>query len=159
VKAKSIGNAGERNHRRMLSRVFPSIKIGPPRHPTDDHSNTEDWHIQSKKRATWNIKDVVRHMDHYLPEEKWIIMYEDRNRNLKDNPSGVYMILPAELGIDLLSTSEGSAKDAQHQDTDDAVQFTASDLTATDLVKLVYTRPDVDKIILEVLARRLRSGR
>jgi len=98
-------------------------------------------------------------MDHYLPEEKWIIMYEDRNRNLKDNPSGVYMILPAELGIDLLSTSEGSAKDAQHQDTDDAVQFTASDLTATDLVKLVYTRPDVDKIILEVLARRLRSGR
>jgi len=158
MKAKSIGNAGERHHREMLRRVWPDIKIGPPRHPTDDHSNTGAWHVQSKKRATWNIKDVVRHMDKYSVHEPWVVMYEDRDRRKVENPSGVYAILPAYDLIELLLAAEGCAEHAEHQEGQDAVQLGASDLSADAIVDLVGAHPEVDKIVLQILTRRLGSA-
>lgn len=106
-RSKAIGSSGERNHRGILRPVFPDIDLGPPYHPTKDHTNTGDWHIESKKRNTWNIKDVVKAMEQRVPEdEPWAIMYEDRDRRKKENPSGVYAIVPAEWFVELLAAYE-----------------------------------------------------
>jgi signal recognition particle subunit SEC65 len=107
-KSKAKGNEGERNHRRILSEVWPNIKNHDDKyHPTKDHDGTGRWHVESKKRKTWNIKDVVRQMENEVPEgEPWLIMYEDSNRKLKDNPSGVYAILPAELFVELMYVAQ-----------------------------------------------------
>ena len=100
-KAKDIGNVGERNHRDILRVVWPTIKKYKDRyHPTRDHGRTSGWHIESKKQATWNIKDVVRSQEQF--KGPWIIAYEDRNRNKTENPSVVVGILPLELLAELL---------------------------------------------------------
>ena len=103
-KSKDIGNAGERNHRKILRKNWGAISINKDRyHPTKDHVGTGDWHVESKKRATWNIKDVVREMEEQVPEGvPWLIAYEDRNRNKTENPSVVVGILPLELLTDLM---------------------------------------------------------
>jgi hypothetical protein len=76
-------------------------------HPTKDHINTGIWHVESKKRNTWNVKDVVRQMEQMVPEgEPWVIMYEDRDRRKKENPSGAFAILPGELFAELLRRLE-----------------------------------------------------
>ena len=103
-KSKDIGNAGERHHRVILRPVWPKIKKYKDRYdPTRDHGKTGGWHVESKKRNTWNIKDVVRSMEDNVPEgTPWIIAYEDRNRIKKENPSTVVAILPLELLADLM---------------------------------------------------------
>lgn len=103
--SKPIGNAGERNHRDILRVVWPDIEKHEDRyHPTDDHKNTGYYHVQSKKRKTWNIKDVVRNMEDRLgvDGEQWLIVYEDRDRRKKENPSGVYGFMPIEHIVWLL---------------------------------------------------------
>lgn len=118
-KSKDIGNAGERNHRSILRAVWPEIDRYDDRyHPTRDHKNTGRYHVESKKRATWNIKDVVRDMEQKVPIEvglRWFIAYEDRNRTLKDNPSGTYAIIPLpELARLLQAAGEGDTKPLQY---------------------------------------------
>ena len=100
-KSKDIGNAGERNHRVILAPVWPKIKKYKDRyHPTRDHGKTGGWHVESKKRATWNIKDVVRSQEQV--EGPWLICYEDRNRNKAENPSVVLGMLPLELLAEIM---------------------------------------------------------
>ena len=107
-KSKDIGNAGERNHRLILAVAFPDIVRYPDRyHPTRDHDNTGSWHIESKKRNTWNIKDVVRDMENGVPiHTPWAIMYEDRDRRKKENPSGVYGVVPGDLLARLIDAAD-----------------------------------------------------
>ena len=100
-KSKDIGNVGERNHRKILRKIWPGIKKYKDRyHPTRDHGRTGGWHVESKKRATWNIKDVVRSQE--TVEGPWLICYEDRNRNKAENPSVVLGMLPLELLVELM---------------------------------------------------------
>ena len=100
-KSKDIGNVGERNHRKILRKIWPQIKKYKDRyHPTRDHGKTGGWHVESKKRATWNIKDVVRSQEQV--EGPWLICYEDRNRNKGDNPSVVLGMLPLELLVEIM---------------------------------------------------------
>lgn len=99
-RSKDIGNAGERNHRKILAEVWPDIKIGPRYHHTKDHAHTGYWHVESKKRNTWNIKDVVRSQEQV--NGPWLICYEDRNRTKKENPSTVVGILPLTLLAELM---------------------------------------------------------
>ncbi len=100
-KSKDIGNVGERNHRVILAPVWPNIKKYKDRyHPTRDHGKTSGWHVESKKRATWNIKDVVRSQERV--EGPWLICYEDRNRNKAENPSVVLGMLPLELLAEIM---------------------------------------------------------
>jgi hypothetical protein len=108
-KSKDIGNAGERNHRQILSSVWPDIKRKDDRyHPTQDHDNTGPFHVESKKRATWNIKDVVKAQIDGTPHDQWIIAYEDRNRTKRENPSIPVAILPlTELAIILQYARRG----------------------------------------------------
>ncbi len=102
-RSKDIGNAGERNHRKILTPVWPNIRIGPRYHPTRDHLRTGVWHVESKKRNTWNVKDVVRDMEEHVPAGvPWLICYEDRNRTKKENPSTVVGILPLKLLTELM---------------------------------------------------------
>ncbi len=100
-KSKDIGNAGERNHRKILRKIWGAISINKDRyHPTKDHVGTGLFHVESKKRGTWNIKDVVRQQEQV--DGPWLICYEDRNRNKAGNPSVVVGILPLELLVDLM---------------------------------------------------------
>jgi hypothetical protein len=100
-KSKDIGNAGERNHRRILRPLWPDIVRYPDRyHPTRDHDNTGPFHVESKKRATWNIKDVV--VSQARVQGPWIIAYEDRNRTKVGNPSIAVGILPLDQLAEIL---------------------------------------------------------
>lgn len=165
--SKPIGNAGERNHRDILRYVWPDIEKHEDRyHPTDDHKNTGAYHVQSKKRATWNIKDVVRHMEKWLDWhiDPWFIMYEDRDRRKKDNPFDVYAIIPAGLlveillGLRVLDEGDGHTTDrSEHAEppeqldpTDFAVELVAR--VVAQLVDMSAVDPDLLK---EKLAARL----
>lgn len=98
---KDKGNQGERNHRRILARCWPDIKRCDNRyHPTRDHDNTEGWYVESKKRSSWNIKDVVRVQEQV--KGPWLIAYEDSNRLLADSPSTVIGILPLKVLAEVL---------------------------------------------------------
>lgn len=160
-RSKDIGNAGERHHRRLLRLVWPDIDKGPDRHPTDDHSNTGVWHVQSKKRSTWNIKDVVLHMEKHVSErDPWVVLYEDRDRRKKGNPSRVYAILPAEEFASLVWWS-GQGDQNPYDGTDDGAERTepAEQLTPTDLlVELVVQLCDSGAVepdlLQEILATR-----
>ena len=100
-KSKDKGNVGERNHRKILRKIWPRIcKYKDRYHPTRDHGKTNGWHVESKKRNTWNIKDVVRSQERV--EGPWIIAYEDANRTKLENPSTVVGILPLELLAELM---------------------------------------------------------
>jgi len=103
-KSKDKGNAGERHHRAILRGLWPDIEKYWDRYdPTRDHRNTGEWHVESKKRNTWNIKDVVRSMETHVPSgTPWLICYEDSNRIKKENPSTVVGILPLELLAEVL---------------------------------------------------------
>ena len=103
-KSKDKGNVGERHHRVILRPLWPNIEKFWDRYdPTRDHRETADWHVESKKRATWNIKDVVRSMETHVPKDTpWLICYEDANRLRKENPTTVVAILPLEQLVEVL---------------------------------------------------------
>lgn len=105
-----IGRSGEHVAVAALKRVWPKANRSDvdKQHPTRDLAQTGDWHVQVKKRKTWNIKDVVRHMEHHMSKPKnathpWMIVYMDSDRRKKSNPKGVYAIVPIETMATLLA--------------------------------------------------------
>ena len=102
-KSGNIGRRGEHAAAAIFQKVWSKVNRSDvdKQHPTRDLAHTGDWHVQVKARKTWNIKDVVKHMEKWMnkPENAtspWMIIYMDSDRRKKDNPSGVYAILPAE---------------------------------------------------------------
>ncbi len=96
--SKVKGWADEAYDRRVyLSRVWPDCTSHHNKqHPTKDHAQTDRYHVQSKKRKTWNIKDVVREMLERVPEgEPWVILYSDGDKRKKDAIKDDVVILPA----------------------------------------------------------------
>lgn len=104
---KKKGTAAERRHREAyLSRVWPNVTSHyDKRHPTKDHLNTGDWHVESKKRKTWNIADVLSSMEKHVPTgEPWIVLYEDGDKRRAGAIQTDVVILPADVFFDLLET-------------------------------------------------------
>ena len=102
-KSGNIGRRGEHAAANILKRVWPNANRSDvdKQHPTRDLAHTGDWHVQVKARKTWNIKDVVKHMEHHMNKplnatHPWMIVYMDSDRRKKDNPKDVYVIMPAE---------------------------------------------------------------
>jgi len=96
-KSGNIGRRGEHAAASVLRRAWPGVNRSDvdKQHPTKDLAHTGKWHIQVKARKTWNIKDVVNHMEKYRSNPYWAIIYMDSDRRKKDNPKGLYAILPA----------------------------------------------------------------
>ena len=107
--SKVKGWADEAYDRRVyLSRVWPDCTSHHDKqHPTKDHGQTDRYHVQSKKRKTWNIKDVVREMFARVPEgEPWVILYADGDKRKADSIKEDVVILPAEQYFDELAELE-----------------------------------------------------
>ena len=103
-KPSTIGREGEHTAAGMLRSVFLNVNRDdvPKAHPTKDLAHTGEWTVQVKRRKTWNIKDVVRHMEQEA-DGHWFIVYMDRDRRKKDNPQEVYAIPPMTEMVRLLS--------------------------------------------------------
>lgn len=104
--SKTKGWADELYDRRVyLSRVWPHCSSHHNKqHPTKDHAGTGRYHVQSKKRKTWNIKDVVREMFERVPDgEPWVILYADGDKRKKDSIKDDVIILPAVQYFDELA--------------------------------------------------------
>lgn len=99
-KSGNIGRRGEHAAADALRAVWPEVNRSDvdKQHPTKDLAHTGQWHVQVKCRKTWNIKDVVKHMEEYMEDalDPWMIVYLDSDRRKKANPSGIYAILPVE---------------------------------------------------------------
>ena len=107
--SKTKGWADELYDRRVyLSRVWPDCTTHfNKQHPTKDHAGTGEYHVQSKKRKTWNIKDVVREMFERVPEgEPWVILYADGDKRKADAIKDDVIILPAKQYFDELAELE-----------------------------------------------------
>lgn len=98
----AIGRRGEHAATRAFARVWPKANRSDvdKQHPTRDLANTGRWHVQVKARKSWNIKDVVRHMEQWMGDkyqgQPWMIVYMDSDRRKKTNPKGLYAIMPVE---------------------------------------------------------------
>lgn len=104
--SKVKGWADELYDRRVyLSRVWPDATSHQSKqHPTKDHAGTGRYHVQSKKRRTWNVKDVVREMFERVPEgEPWLILYADGDKRKADSIKDDVVILPAKQYFDELA--------------------------------------------------------
>jgi hypothetical protein len=100
--SKVKGWADELRDRQVyLQRVWPAVDSHPnSQHPTKDHGGTGTTHVQSKKRKTWNIKDVVRWMFDHTGDDPWFIIYSDGDKRKKDAIKEDVVILPAEQYIE-----------------------------------------------------------
>jgi hypothetical protein len=105
---KVRGWRGERNHRDAhLRDVWPRVDFHRNRqHPTKDHEFTGNWHVQSKARKTWNIKDVVRWMFEKVPHKLWLVVYSDGDKRKADAIKLDVVIMPASTGMMLLDHYE-----------------------------------------------------
>ena len=105
----NIGRRGEHAAADILRRVWSKVNRSDvdKQHPTRDLAHTGDWHVQVKARKTWNIKDVVKHMEKHMSKPSnathpWMIVYMDSDRRKKDNPKEVYVIMPAEQAANMM---------------------------------------------------------
>ncbi len=108
-RAARIGREGEHLAAKILRRLWPDANrddVGKY-DPYADLAHTGQWTVQVKRRATWNIKDVVRHMEDGAPEP-WMIVYMDSDRRKKDNPSDVYAIMPLDLVVSMMAVIRGT---------------------------------------------------
>lgn len=110
--SKVKGWADENYDRNVyLSRLWPHCTSHPQKqHPTKDHAGTGRYHVQSKKRKTWNIKDVVREMFARTGDDPWFIIYSDGDKRKKDSIKEDVVILPAEQYITELEELEAYRK-------------------------------------------------
>ena len=115
---KVRGWRGERGHRdRLLRRVWPKVDFHRNRqHPTKDHEFTGNWHVQSKARKTWNIKDVVRHMFDYCDDDRWLVVYSDGDKRKADAIKEDVVIMPATAAMRLLDHFENHECDQDDLD-------------------------------------------
>jgi len=96
------------DRRVYLSRVWPDCTSHHDKqHPTKDHAATGRYHVQSKKRKTWNIKDVVREMFKRTGGDPWLILYSDGDKRKADSIKEDVVILPAHQYFDELVELEG----------------------------------------------------
>ncbi len=70
--------------------------------PYVDYRPTGDWHVQSKKRKTWNIKDVIYLLSQKFGEGKWVTIYSDGDKRRKGSVQVDVAILPAAQWRDLV---------------------------------------------------------
>lgn len=119
--SKKKGWADEAYDRRVyLSRVWPDCTSHHDKaHPTKDHAGTGAYHVQSKKRKTWNIKDVVREMFGRVPPgQPWLILYADGDKRKADSIKDDVVILPARQYFDELAELEAYRRMRQVQTVD-----------------------------------------
>jgi hypothetical protein len=111
-KPGNIGRRGEHAARKKLTVLWPDVNRDDvsKQDPVRDLAHTGQWVVQVKARKTWNIKDVVRHMEEWMKGDArpWMIVYMDSDRRKRDNPKGMYAILPLDTVIALIAaTQEG----------------------------------------------------
>ena len=97
-KPGNIGRRGEHAAAKVLRAIWPDVNRDdvPKQDPVRDLAHTGQWVVQVKARKSWNIKDVVRHMEEWMKGDArpWFVVYMDSDRRKRDNPKDLYAILP-----------------------------------------------------------------
>ena len=121
-KPGNIGRRGEHAARKVLTAIWPDCNRDDvsKQDPVRDLAHTGQWVVQVKARKTWNIKDVVRHMEEWMKGDArpWMIVYMDSDRRKRDNPKDMYAILPLSTVVALINAvqeGEGNATDIRDQ--------------------------------------------
>lgn len=96
-RSKNIGYRGEKRAAQALQKLWPQANRDdvPKMHPTADLAHTGTTTVQVKCRKTWNVKDVLLHMQKHMGgSEDWVVIYSDSDQRRKDVPLGLFAILP-----------------------------------------------------------------
>lgn len=96
-RSKNIGYRGEIRAAQALKPLWPDVNRDdvPKMHPTADLAHTGGTTVQVKCRKTWNVKDVLTHMQRHMGGcEDWVVVYSDSDQRKVGVPLGLFAILP-----------------------------------------------------------------